>query len=140
MMDKQTDIIQVVLADDHAVVRKGIHDFLEEEEDIQVVAEAINGEEAVALTVEHRPDVAVLDIQMPQMTGIEAARQIKARAPEVRILVLTAYDDDPYIFAMLQAGASGYVLKSAPAAELSRAGFGDGSDRHRQGDEPGEQW
>jgi len=120
-MVNQADVIRVVLADDHAVVRKGIHDFLEEEEDIQVVAEATNGEEAVALTVAHRPDVAVLDIQMPQLTGIEAARQIKAKTPEVRILVLTAYDDDPYIFAMLQAGASGYVLKNAPADELTRA-------------------
>ncbi len=120
-MVNQANVIRVVLADDHAVVRKGIHDLLEEEEDIQVVAEATNGEEAVTLTVEHQPDVAVLDIQMPQMTGIEAARQLKAKAPEVRILVLTAYDDDPYIFAMLQAGASGYVLKNAPADELTRA-------------------
>lgn len=114
-------VTRVVLADDHAVVRKGIRDFLEEEGDIQVVAEAANGEEAVALSVQHRPDVTVLDIQMPVMTGIEAARQIKAQLPDVRILVLTAYDDDPYIFAMLQAGASGYVLKNAPAQELTRA-------------------
>ena len=114
-------IIRVVLADDHTVVRKGIREFLEEEEDIQVVAEATNGTEAVALTLEHQPDVAVLDIQMPEKTGIEAARQIKAKAPDMHILVLTAYDDDPYIFATLQAGASGYVLKSAPAAELVRA-------------------
>jgi DNA-binding NarL/FixJ family response regulator len=86
-----------------------------------VVAEATSGVEAVALALEHRPDVAVLDIQMPEMNGIEATRQIKAQAPEVRVLVLTAYDDDPYIFAMLQAGASGYVLKTAPSAELVRA-------------------
>lgn len=120
-MVNQADVIRVVLADDHAVVRKGIHDLLEEENDIQVVAEATNGEEAVELTLTHQPDVTVLDIQMPLMTGIEAAWQIKAKAPEVRILVLTAYDDDPYIFAMLQAGASGYVLKNAPARELTRA-------------------
>jgi DNA-binding NarL/FixJ family response regulator len=111
----------VVLADDHTVVRKGIRDFLEEEDDIQVVAEATTGVEAVTLALEHQPDVAVLDIQMPEMTGIEAARQIKAKAPEVQVLVLTAYDDDPYIFAMLQAGASGYVLKNAPSEELIRA-------------------
>jgi DNA-binding NarL/FixJ family response regulator len=110
-----------VLADDHAVVRKGIREFLEETGQVQVVAEATSGAEAVALTLEHRPDVAVLDIQMPEMNGIEATRQIKAQAPEVRVLVLTAYDDDPYIFAMLQAGASGYVLKTAPSAELVRA-------------------
>lgn len=117
----ESNLIQVVLADDHEIVRKGIHDLLAEEDDIQVVAEATNGVEAVDLTLEHRPDVAVLDIQMPEMTGIEATRQIKAKAPEIRILVLTAYDDDPYIFAVLQAGASGYVLKNAPASELVRA-------------------
>lgn len=100
MMNKN-DIIRVVLADDHEIVRKGIHDLLEEEDDIQVVAEATNGVEAVDLTLEHRPDVAVLDIQMPEMSGIEATRQIKAKAPEIRVLVLTAYDDDPYIFAVL---------------------------------------
>jgi DNA-binding NarL/FixJ family response regulator len=113
--------IRVVLADDHAVVRKGIREFLEEAGDIQVIAEAATGAEAVALTMEHQPDVAVLDIQMPEMSGIEATRQIKARAPGVHVLVLTAYDDDPYIFAMLQAGASGYVLKTAPSEELVRA-------------------
>ncbi len=119
-MDK-TDLIQVVLADDHMVVRKGIRGFLEEEGDIQVVAEANTGTQVVALTLEHRPNVAVLDIQMPGMTGIEAARQIKAQAPNLQILVLTVYDDAPYIFAMLQAGASGYVLKNAPSDELVRA-------------------
>lgn len=117
----EPNLIQVVLADDHEIVRKGIHDLLEDENDIEVVAEATNGTEAVDLTLEHRPDVAVLDIQMPEMTGIEATRQIKAKAPEIRILVLTAYDDDPYIFAVLQAGAGGYVLKNAPASELVRA-------------------
>lgn len=118
---EKTTITRVVLADDHTVVRKGIRDFLEEEGDILVVAEAASGVEAVALTLEHRPAVAVLDIQMPHMTGIEAARQIKAQAPDVQVLVLTAYDEDPYIFAMLQAGASGYVLKTAPSEELIRA-------------------
>ena len=113
--------IRVILADDHAVVRKGIREFLEEEGDIKVVAEAATGSEAVALTLEHHPDMTVLDIQMPELTGVEAARRIKAKAPDVRVLVLTAYDDDPYIFAMLQAGASGYVLKNAPSEELVRA-------------------
>ncbi len=117
----ETKAIRVVLADDHAVVRKGIREFLEEAGDIQVIAEAATGIEAVALALEHQPDVAVLDIQMPEMGGIEATRQIKAQAPGVHVLVLTAYDDDPYIFAMLQAGASGYVLKTAPSEELVRA-------------------
>jgi DNA-binding NarL/FixJ family response regulator len=113
--------IHVVLADDHAVVRKGIREFLEAEPDITVVAEAIDGEQAVALVAEHRPDVAVLDIQMPQVGGVEATRRIKAEYPEVRVLILSAYDDDPYISALLQAGASGYVLKTADSAELVRA-------------------
>jgi DNA-binding NarL/FixJ family response regulator len=113
--------IRVVLADDHAVVRKGIREFLEEEGDIQVVAEAADGRQAVEMVAEHQPDVAVLDIQMPGMTGIEATRRIKAEHPEVRVLILTAYDDDPYIFALLQAGASGYVLKTAGSGELVNA-------------------
>ncbi|HIC89548.1 MAG TPA: response regulator transcription factor [Anaerolineae bacterium] len=113
--------IQVVLADDHAVVRKGIKEFLEEEDDIVVVAEAVDGAEAVALVAEYQPDVAVLDIRMPKMTGIEATRRIKARWPDVKVLVLTAYDDDPYIFALLQAGASGYILKTASSEELAQA-------------------
>jgi DNA-binding NarL/FixJ family response regulator len=118
---EKTNLVRVVLADDHAVVRKGIREFLEEAGDIEVVAEAVSGTEAVALTLQHRPEVVVLDIQMPELSGVEAARQIKAQAPEVGVLVLTAYDDDPYIFAMLQAGASGYVLKNAPSEELVRA-------------------
>lgn len=119
MSDSQP--IRVVLADDHAVVRKGIREFLEESGDIRVVAEASDGAEAIALVAEHQPDVAVLDIQMPKMTGIEATRRIKAEHPAVRVLVLTAYDDDPYIFALLQAGASGYILKTADSTELVHA-------------------
>jgi len=113
--------IRVVLADDHAVVRKGIREFLEEEGDIAVVAEAGDGEQAMTLVAAHQPDVAVLDIQMPGLSGIEVTRRIKAQFPDVRVLVLTAYDDDPYIFALLQAGASGYILKTADSSELVRA-------------------
>jgi len=113
--------IRVVLADDHAVVRKGIREFLEAEEDIAVVAEAGDGAEAVALVAKHQPDVAVLDIQMPGVTGIEATRRIRAEHPSVRILVLTAYDDDPYILALLQAGAHGYLLKTADSLQLVEA-------------------
>ena len=113
--------IRVILADDHAVVRKGIREFLEEDPEIVVIAEAGDGGEAIRLAGEHRPDVAVLDIQMPRVTGIEATRQIKAAFPHVRVLILTAYEDDPYIFALLRAGADGYLLKSAEPDDLVRA-------------------
>lgn len=113
--------IRVLLADDHAVVRKGIRDFLQEDPDIAVVAEANNGEDAVRLAGEHLPDVAVLDIQMPKMNGIDATTAIKAGFPRVRVLILTAYEEDPYIFALLRAGADGYVLKNADADDIVRA-------------------
>jgi len=113
--------IRVLLADDHVLVRQGIREFLEDEDDIQVIAEANDGAEAVRLAQEHQPDVSVLDIRMPEMTGVEATRRIKAQSPRVRVLVLTAYDDDPYVFAVLQAGADGYVLKTSSADELVRA-------------------
>jgi DNA-binding NarL/FixJ family response regulator len=113
--------IRVILADDHAVVRKGIREFLEEDPEIVVVAEAGDGGEAFRLAGEHHPDVAVLDIQMPRVTGIEATRQIKAAFPDVRVLILTAYDDDPYVFALLRAGADGYLLKNADPDDLVRA-------------------
>jgi len=113
--------IRVLLADDHPLVRQGIRLFLEEADDVVVVAEATDGSEAVRLVEEHLPDVAVLDIQMPGLSGIEATRQIKARFPQVRVLILTAYDEEPYVLALLQAGASGYLLKSADADELVRA-------------------
>lgn len=113
--------VRVVLADDHAVVRKGIREFLEEDPEICVVAEAGDGGEAFRLVGQHHPDVAVLDIQMPHVTGIEATRQIKAAFPDVRVLILTAYEDDPYVFALLRAGADGYLLKSADPDDLVRA-------------------
>ena len=113
--------IRVVLADDHAVVRKGIREFLEEDAGIHVVAEASNGEEAIAFVAREQPNVAVFDIQMPRMTGLDAARQVKKESPNTRVLMLTAYEDEPYILAALQAGASGYLLKTANSDELIHA-------------------
>ncbi len=116
-----SDSIRVILADDHALVRQGIRQFLEEAGDIEVVGEAANGEGALQLVAQLRPDIAVLDVQMPGMGGIEATRQIKERFPQVRVLILTAYEEDPYIFALLRAGAQGYILKTAEADDLVRA-------------------
>ncbi len=113
--------IRVLLADDHAVVRKGICDFLEEDKEIHVVAEASDGEEALALIAREKPDVAVLDIQMPRLNGMDATRRIKSEFPSTRVLILTAYDDDPYVFAALQAGASGFLLKTGGSDELVHA-------------------
>ncbi len=119
-MDKQR-AIRVILADDHAVVRKGIREFLEEGGDITVVAEASDGTETLYLVEQERPDIVVMDIQMPRMTGVEATRRIKELFPEIKVLILTAYDNDPYVFALLQAGADGYILKTADAEDLARA-------------------
>lgn len=113
--------IRVLLADDHAVVRAGIRQFLEQATDIQIVAEADDGAMARVLIQQYQPDVAVLDIQMPQASGIEVTRWVRATYPEVGVLVLTAYDDDPYVVAVLQAGANGYVLKTGSPAEIVRA-------------------
>jgi len=120
-MQETEPIIRVVLADDHAVVRKGIREFLEEDAAIRVVAEASDGEDAVACVAREKPDVAVFDIQMPKMNGMDATRRVKKEFPHTRVLILTAYDDDPYIFAALQAGASGYLLKTAGSDEICRA-------------------
>jgi two-component system, NarL family, response regulator LiaR len=116
-----SDTIRLILADDHAVVRAGIRQFLEQAGDLQVVAEADDGEAARALITRYRPDVAVLDIQMPKASGIEVTRWARQNYPEVGILVLTAYDDDPYVTAVLQAGAHGYVLKTASPEEIIQA-------------------
>lgn len=117
----QSKRIAVLLADDHAVVRRGIRDFLTDDEAIEVIAEADDGAEAWAKLTQHLPDVAVLDIRMPELSGIELTKRIKERYPEVRVLILTAYDDEPYIFALLRAGADGYIMKTAKGSELRQA-------------------
>jgi DNA-binding NarL/FixJ family response regulator len=113
--------IKVLLADDHDLVREGTRELLEREEDLLVVAEAGDGEEAVRLTAEHHPHVALMDIAMPKLNGIEATRQIKAISPATAVLILTAYDDDQYIFALLEAGAAGYLLKNVRGRDLVEA-------------------
>lgn len=119
--NQSKDKIRVLLADDHHIVRAGIRQLLEGARDLQVIAEAGDGEEAQALIQKHKPDVAVLDIQMPKASGIEVTRWVRSHMPEVGVLILTAYDDDPYVMAVLQAGANGYVLKTGQADELIRA-------------------
>ena len=112
------DKIRILIADDHAVVREGTRQILEQEPDIEVVAEAGDGEEAVRLGGSSKPDVAIIDIAMPKLDGIEATRQIKALYPTVGVLILTAYDDDQFVFSLLEAGAAGYLLKSVRGREL----------------------
>ena len=113
--------IRVIVADDHALVREGTRQLLEREPDIEVVGEAANGAEAVALVERLAPDVAILDISMPVMGGIEATERIKAIRPSTVVLILSQYDDDQYVFALLAAGAAGYLLKDVPSAEVVRA-------------------
>ena len=120
-LNKSKTKIRILLADDHNMVRAGIRQLIESAGDMVVIAEASDGEEAQALIQQHRPDVAVLDIQMPKATGIEVTRWVRANLPEVGVLILTAYNDDPYVMAVLQAGANGYVLKTAGADDLIQA-------------------
>lgn len=113
--------IRVILADDHAVVRKGISDFLQEDGDIAVIAEASDGAKAKDLLTALLPDVAVLDIRMPGATGIDVTRWIREQRLPIGVLILTAYDDDPFVAAAMNAGANGYVLKNAEADEITAA-------------------
>ncbi len=113
--------IRLLLADDHVMLRQGTLAMLTREPDLTVVGEANDGAEAMRLAEVLRPDIVVMDVRMPGVNGIEATRQIRARLPEVQVLVLTAHDDDEYVFALLEAGASGYLLKTAPVSELVKA-------------------
>ncbi len=110
--------IKILIADDHAFVREGTRRILEQEPDLEVVAEAGDGEEAVRLASDLKPDVAIIDVAMPKLDGIEATRRIKALCPAVAVLVLSAYDDDQFVFGLLEAGAAGYLLKSVRGCEI----------------------
>lgn len=112
---------RILLADDHALVRRGLRLILEAEDDLEVVAEAADGYEAVEIAAAGGIDLTILDIAMPRMTGIQAARAIAERAPDTRILMLSMYDNEQYFFEALQAGASGYVLKSVADRDLIEA-------------------
>jgi DNA-binding NarL/FixJ family response regulator len=114
-------MLRILLADDHGIVRSGLKMLIERQDGMHVIAEADDGVAAVEATLREEPDVAILDVAMPKMTGIQAAREIKQRRPNVTVLLLSMYDDERYLFDGLQAGASGYVLKRAADEELIAA-------------------
>ena len=110
--------IRILLADDHVVLREGMRNLIEREKDLEVVGEAGNGEEAVKLGTELKPDIILMDIVMPKVSGIEATKLIKKASPNSAILILTAYNDDRYILGLLEVGACGYLLKNARSSEI----------------------
>ncbi len=113
--------ISVLLAEDHVITRQGIRRLIEDDKDLTVIGEAGDGEEAVQMVTEMKPDVVVMDIAMPKLNGIEATRQIKLIHPHTAVLMLSAYDDDEYVFAVLKVGAAGYLLKNVSGDDLIRA-------------------
>jgi len=113
--------IKILMAEDHVITRQGICRLLEDEKDLKVIGEASDGEEAVQMVTEMQPDVVIMDIAMPKLNGIEATRQIKLIRPATAVLILSAYDDDEYVFGLVEAGAAGYLLKTASGEEVTRA-------------------
>ena len=113
--------IRLMLVDDHQVIRTGLKSFLQTQPDLEVVAEASNGQEAITLALETRPDIIIMDISMPEMDGLEATRQLKEKWPQVTVLALTVHEDKFYFMKMLEAGASGYLTKQAASDELVQA-------------------
>ena len=117
----QHDKITIMLADDHPLLRQALADILNKQADFEIIAEASDGEEAVKLATELAPDVVIMDISMPKLNGLEATRQIKARCPNVAILVLTVHSDSEHILGILEAGAAGYLTKSVFGKEVINA-------------------
>ncbi|MCJ7521554.1 MAG: response regulator transcription factor, partial [Dehalococcoidia bacterium] len=115
------DEIRILIADDHVLVREGTRKILEHEHDLKIVAEAGDGEEAVRLTAELAPDVAIIDINMPKLDGIEVTKQVKALCPQTKVLILSAYDEYQFVLRLLECGADGYLLKSVRGNELVEA-------------------
>jgi NarL family two-component system response regulator LiaR len=113
--------INILLAEDHVITRQGIRRLIEDEKGVKVIGEASDGEEAVQMTTDLKPDIIIMDIAMPKLNGIEATRQIKLISPRTAVLILSAYDDDEYVFALLKVGAAGYLLKNVSGDELARA-------------------
>jgi DNA-binding NarL/FixJ family response regulator len=111
-------VIRVVIADDHGIVRSGLKMLIDRQRDMEVVAEAEDGVAALETTQAHRPHVAVLDVSMPRMTGLQAAREIRSHVPDTRVLLLSMHDDERYFLEGLEAGAAGYVLKRAADTDL----------------------
>ena len=110
--------MRVLIADDHGIVRSGLRLLLEREPDIEVIGEASDGAEAREKAISERPDLAILDVKMPKLTGLQATREIREQAPEVAVLILSMHDDERYLFEALKAGASGYVLKRQADQDL----------------------
>ncbi len=115
------DNIRVLLAEDHDIVREGTRQLLEKAGDLSIIGEAGDGEEAVRLAEVLRPDVVVMDVRMPKMGGLEATRLLKARYPQMKVLILSAYENEEYVLPLLEAGADGYLLKTTKGAELAQA-------------------
>ncbi len=120
-MDANGAALRLVIADDHSVARRGLRAMLEAEAGLSVVGEAVDGQEALDQVRQHQPDVAILDVRMPKLDGIRACKAIKRDVPTTQVLILSAYDDDHYVFGLLEAGATGYVLKDAPDEEIIAA-------------------